>query len=65
MTLEQLKAKVAEAGYTASAGCWESEYTAAAFSVETWGAATMNASKYSVTFCKLTGRVTIVGRPIK
>lgn len=62
MTLEQLKAEVAKAGYTPSEASWEDERTAHAFSVETFGPDSYNASCYSATFDKAAQRFSTTGK---
>jgi hypothetical protein len=63
MTLDGLISIVQEYGFTPSCGCWESDHTIHAFSVESYGASTYGAPKMSVSYSKETKWVQVIGLP--
>jgi hypothetical protein len=61
--LESLKEIVRAAGFQVSAGSWEDEFHAYAFSVESHGAATFGHSKFCANYRKESGWLSVTGRP--
>lgn len=63
MTLDELKAQVAAAGYTPSEASTENERCICAFSVETYGPAAYNGSRYLLIWDKLRLELQVTGKP--
>ncbi len=62
-TLAELKEQVAAAGYTPSEGSTENERCICAFSVEHFGPAAYNGSRYLLVYDKQLQQLQVTGKP--